>query len=81
MVVPVVPLAGDTDSQFPVELALAEKGTDIVGVVVTVKLWAGGLLPFTEANVKLEGLAFSVKAAEVTLKVTGTLSGEFVAAP
>ena len=81
MVLPVVPLVGDTDSQFPVELALAEKGTDIAGVVVTASLCVAGVLPLTEANGNLEGLAFSVKEAVVTVKVTDTETGELVAAP
>jgi hypothetical protein len=81
MVLPVVPLVGDTDSQLPVELALAEKGTDIAGVVVTESICVAGLLPLTEANVKLEGLALSVKEAVVTVKVTGIETGELVVAP
>jgi len=78
-VTPVVPLAGDTDSQFPVLDAETVNATSELLDVVTDR-FCDGEFPFTEFKVIGEGEAIRVNDGGLRVKLTVTASGELVAA-
>jgi hypothetical protein len=68
---PVVPLVGETTSQFPGLEAETVNGTALLFEVETVRLCVAGVVPFTELKVNDVGVVLMVKTPGVTVNDTG----------